>query len=149
MHNKSVVVRGESSHLQKVHACLKTLASAKVSKALTYGKPLGGADMEPVALHVLVLSPAAVELRTNRSLAQVQELRDTSALVEQEARQLRTDLSATQRLAQEALDISATSLQLMQAENAVRANAYFCDTMAPSRSAAALPPPRRTARRFS
>ncbi len=63
--------------------------------------------------------PSAVTERTDLSLNRVGDLRTSSALVEQEAIQLREDLQNTQDLALEALQISTTAQQRIQDENAV------------------------------
>ena len=57
--------------------------------------------------------------RANISLNRVQELRDSSRAVEEEAKKLQTDLQTTQQLSKEALDISTETLQLIQNEDSV------------------------------
>lgn len=63
---------------------------------------------------------SAVELRANQSLIRVQELRDASQTVEQEAKQLQTDLQPTVQLAEDALDISTAALEQIRNEDSVR-----------------------------
>ena len=62
---------------------------------------------------------SAVEQRANQSLDRVQELQTASQNVEQEAKQLQTDLQPTLQLAQDALDLSKAALQSIQNEDSV------------------------------
>ena len=73
-----------------------------------------------------ILLFAAVEQRANTSLNRVQELKDSSKVVEEEAKKLQSGLKNTQQLSNEALDISTTALQAIRKEDEVHTVAGPC-----------------------